>query len=343
MAEINNRDKDILGAIIQEYINTGEPVGSRVVARRYMMNISPATVRNAMADLEEAGYLYQPHVSAGRIPTPEGFRCYLNEIVELKTLPRSEMSMISRQMSLVKGGVKTRMSKASTLLSEISKNASIVILPRLDSFSFRHMEFVRLDDRRILVVLISRAGMVYNHTIECEDVSQEDLIKYSNYINDAYAGLSIQEMRDMLLEEMSKEKTRFDRIVSNAINLGVLAIDGVSDIPDIVIDGKESVFNHPGLVDFDRLKDIVRAFEDKGQILGILNRMIDQPGVRVMIGEEMDHIGMNDFCMVASGYCRGDIPVGSLGVIGPVRMDYARVIPLVDYMARVLGKVLKES
>jgi heat-inducible transcriptional repressor len=336
------RDKSILGAIIQEYVSTGEPVGSRIVARRYMVTISPATVRNVMADLEDRGFLYQPHVSAGRIPTPEGFRYYLSYIMELKSLPRGEKTLISQHMTKTLGGVKETLREASSLLSYISHNASIVILPKLNTFFFKRIDFVRLDENRILVVLVSKAGMVYNHIVYGEDISQDNLIKYANYLNDSYAELTIQEMRDMLVKEMSSEKSKFDSLVKKALNLGMTALEGVEEGPDIYIQGKESVFNSPELANLERLRDLVNAFEDKGRIVRILNRVLEDPGVKVLLGEDMEHMGMDDFSMVASGYCRGDVPIGSLGVIGPIRMDYSRVIPLVGYMAKVLSDMLED-
>jgi heat-inducible transcriptional repressor len=336
------RDKSILGAIIQEYVSTGEPVGSRIVARRYMVTISPATVRNVMADLEDRGFLYQPHVSAGRIPTPEGFRYYLSYIMELKSLPRGEKTLISQHMTKTLGGVKETLREASSLLSYISHNASIVILPKLNTFFFKRIDFVRLDENRILVVLVSKAGMVYNHIVYGEDISQDNLIKYANYLNESYAELTIQEMRDMLVKEMSSEKSKFDSLVKKALNLGMTALEGVEEGPDIYIQGKESVFNSPEMANLERLRDIVNAFEDKGRIVRILNRVLEDPGVKVLLGEDMEHMGMDDFSMVASGYCRGDVPIGSLGVIGPIRMDYSRVIPLVGYMAKVLSELLED-
>jgi len=340
--QLSERDKSILGAIIQEYVATGEPVGSRVVSRKYMPALSPATVRNVMADLEEIGLLYQPHISAGRIPTPEGFRYYLSDIMQLKELPKGEKNLISRHMAKTMGDMKETLNETSLLLSQISRNASIVIMPKLTTFLFKRVDFVKLDENRILVILVSKSGMVYNHIVHGENITQDLLVKYANYINESYGDLTIQEMRDRLVKEMSKEKARFDSLVKNAVNLGMLALDGASDTPDIYIQGKESVFNSPDLADFHSLRDIVNAFEDKGKIVRILNRVLDVPGVKVLLGEDMESFGTDYFSLVASGYYRNAVPVGSLGVIGPIRMDYSRVIPLVGYMARILSDLLED-
>ena len=339
---LDERDKSILEAIIQEYIATGEPVGSRIVSRKYVQNISPATVRNVMADLEEMAFLYQPHVSAGRIPTPEGFRCFLDEIMEFKALPRGDRTMIARHLAKPVLSLKETIKQASHLLSQISRNAAIVIMPKLGTFFLKHIDFVRLDAKRILVILVSRSGVVYNQIVHDEDIFQDDLVSYSNYLNTYYADLTIQEMRDALLQEISSEKARFDRIVSQAIGLGMVALDCFEDTPDIVIEGKESIFNSPDLADLDKFREILNTFEDKGRIVRILNMVLEIPGVRVLLGEEMGYLGMQDFSMVASGYYRGDIPLGSLGVIGPIRMDYSRVIPLVGYMANYLSNMLED-
>lgn len=339
---LSERDKSILGAIIQEYVSTGEPVGSRIVSRKYTLALSPATVRNVMADLEEMGLLYQPHVSAGRIPTPEGFRFYLSSIMEVKALPRGEKNMISRHMAKTLGDVKETLREASFLLSQISKNASIVIMPKLESILLKRIDFVRMDENRILVILVSKAGIVYNHIAHGEDISQDLLLKYANYLNQFYADLTIHEMRDRLVKEMSSEKARFDSLVRQAISLGMTALDGIEGTPDIYIQGKQSVFNSPGMADLDKLRDLVSTFEDKGKIVRILNRVLEDPGVKVMLGKEMENFGMDDFSLVASGYYRRDVPVGSLGVIGPIRMDYSRVIPLVGYMAKILSDLLED-
>ncbi len=344
MNKLSERDKSILGSVIQEYIATGEPVGSRIVARRYMLNISPATVRNVMADLEDMGYLYQPHVSAGRIPTPEGFRLYLAEIAAFSKLNNATKSLITTHMQKASGDVTQLLKEASHLLSEISQNASVIILPKLDTFYFKRVDFVRLDSSRVLVVLISKTGMVYNHIVYGEDITSDDLTKYANYLNESYRGMTIFEMRDRLMEQMKGEKRLFDSVIGKATSLGVQALSCVGDVPDVVIEGKDSVYNNPGISDLGSLRDVVRAFEDKGQIVRMLNQVLDAdlPGVKMMIGDEMNSLGVQDFSLIASGYGRGSQRVGSLGVIGPMRMDYGRVVPLVEYMAGVLSNLLED-
>ncbi|MDT8284819.1 MAG: heat-inducible transcriptional repressor HrcA [Thermovirgaceae bacterium] len=343
MFQLTDRDKTILGAIILEYVASGEPVGSRILSRKYLTTLSPATVRNIMADLEDLGLLYQPHVSAGRIPTAEGFRYYLNDIIELRALPRGDKSLITRQMSQGTGDIRDVLRRASYLLSQISQNASIILLPKLSTFFFRRIDFVRLDESRIMVILVSKAGMVYNSIVYGEDLSQDKLNTYANYLNEKYINVTIQKMRDGLLKEMTGEKAKFDSLVRDAISLGVTALDGFEDQPDLFIQGKDAVFNNPELMDLGRLRDIVNAFEDRGRIVRILNKVLEIPGVRVLLGEDLEPIGMDDFSMVASGYYRKDVPVGSLGVLGPIRMDYSRVIPLVGYMAKVLSDLLEEE
>jgi len=339
---INQRDKQIFGFIMQEFINTGEPVGSRVVSRRYGLDISSATIRNIMSDLEEMGFLSQPHVSAGRLPTKDGIHYYLDEILKIRTIPKQEKTLISRKLSKKTGSLKDTLQKAGILLSEISGNTSIVLLPKINAFTLKRVEFVRLDQGRFLVILISKSGLVYNHIVEGDDISQDDLSKYSNYLNDKYSGLSIHKMRKLLSDEMVSEKSMFDNMVKHALELGILAIDNVEDSPDFVMEGKDIVFNCPELTDIEKLREIVRTFEDKSRMLRLLNQVYDGTGVKIFIGEEIGNIGTNEFSMVASSYSHNDTPAGSLGVIGPMRMDYQRVIPLVEYMAKVLSTMLEE-
>ncbi|OPZ57762.1 MAG: Heat-inducible transcription repressor HrcA [Deltaproteobacteria bacterium ADurb.Bin510] len=295
-----------------------------------------------MADLDELGYLFQPHVSAGRLPTPEAFRYYLAEIVELKDLAVSDKSLIRDHMSRVGGDFQQSLREASHLLSEISQSAAIIILPKVGSLTFKRIELLRLDRQRILVILVNSAGLVYNHVISGEDLPQDDLATYANYLNATFAGLTIQQMRDRLLDEMSSDKARFDKMVRQALVIGQRAMVEVDSPPDVVIDGKSTVLSHPGVSDLSKLKELVAAFEDKGRMVKLLNRMLEVPGVKVLLGDDMGPAGMDEFTMVASGYSRGGTPVGSLGVIGPLRMDYGRVIPLVEYMSRVLSSVLED-
>ncbi|MEA3221640.1 MAG: heat-inducible transcriptional repressor HrcA [Thermodesulfobacteriota bacterium] len=340
---LNIRGKKILGAIVQEYIADGEPVGSRVLAYKYGLGLSPATIRNVMVELEETGCLHQPHVSAGRVPTIEGLRLYLDEILELKAMSNGEKSLITRHMGKGIGSLNDTLKESLYLLSEFSRNASIIILPKLAMFVLKHIEFVRLDAHKILVILVSKSGMIHNHIVYSEDVPpQGKLNKYNNYLNDLYADLTVKEMRDTLVKDMLGEKARFDNIVRQAISLSMRALDSVEDTTDLWIEGKESIFDYPEFADLDKLKEIVRAFEDKGKIVRILTKIIETPGVKVFLGEDLTNIGISDCGMVATGYCKGSVPVGSLGVIGPMRMDYAKVIPLVDYISRVLSNLLEE-
>lgn len=342
MTALNERDKQILGFIIQEYIATGEPVGSRILTRKYLPNLSAATIRNVMADLDDLGLLFQPHVSAGRLPTPAAFRYYLAELVELKDLAVSDKTMIRDHMNRVGGDFQQSLREASHLLSDISQGASVIILPKLSSLTFRRIELLRLDAQRILVILINSAGLVYNHVISGEDLPKDDLSTYANYLNDTFGGQTIQQMRDRLINEMSSDKAHFDRMVRQALLIGQRAMADFEDTPDVVIDGKSTVLSHPGVSDLSKLKDLVAAFEDKGRMVKLLNRMLDVPGVKVLFGDDLEPAGMQEFTMVASGYSRGGTRVGSLGVIGPTRMDYTRVIPLVEHMSRVLSSVLED-
>jgi heat-inducible transcriptional repressor len=336
------RQKRILGAIIHEYIAGGEPVGSGILARKYGLSLSSASIRNVMSDLEEIGYLSQPHISAGRIPTIDGMRFYLEEILEPQSISEGDMSLIEGRIGKKSGNVETTLKDALYLLSNFSKAASVIVLPKPDSFVLKNIEFIRINNERVLVILVSRLGMVYNHIVYGEDISQDELIKYSNYLNDKYAGLTIRQMRDKLAREMSDEKTRFDTLVNQAISLSMRALDTVEKDVDMWIEGKESVFDYPGFADLGKIKEIVGAFEDKGKILRILNRVIESPGVKVFLGDDQDRTGIADCGVVAAGYGKGDLAFGSLGIIGPLRMDYSRVIPLVDYISKALGNLLED-
>ncbi len=341
--DLSQRAKLVLASVVARYISTAEPVGSRTVSKQDNVEVSPATIRNVMMDLEEMGYLSQPHVSAGRVPTADGLRFYVDSILELGDLDKASKDMIRRQMGdtreLDLGDVFKSTSRA---LSMISKQTSLVAAPNPEQEVFRHMEFVLLSPGLILVVLVSMSGGVQNRVIEAEeDLDQEDLDKSTRYLNELLKDLNLSQVKRKVAQEMAQEKNRFDKVLSRALSLGQKAVATPME-GDLYIDGQINLLGQPEFSDVARLKGIFRAFEEKSTLLRLLDKAMTAGGVRLLIGSESELAGLEGISLVTSSYGDGETPLGALGVIGPTRMDYSVVIPMVDFTARLVSRILDQ-
>ncbi|ABQ24425.1 heat-inducible transcriptional repressor HrcA [Geotalea uraniireducens] len=337
---LSDRGKQILEAIIEDYIVTAEPVGSRTITRRHPLSLSPATVRNVMADLEEMGFLVSPHTSAGRIPTDKAYRFYVNSLLAVKNIGRDEQEEIVRRCSLAGKDIGEVLKETSRMLSATSHYMGIVMAPRFDSNVFRHMEFVKLGSRRILAILVSQNGTVQNRIIEAdEDVSAADLTRMSNYLNELLQGLTIAQVRHRLIEEMQSEKARYDLLLARALALSSKTLD--EEDAQVFIEGQVNILEQPEFADVGRMKDIFRTFEKKSAILELLDRAMAAEGVQIFIGSESHLSEMPGMSLITSTYVTGQNTLGVLGVIGPTRMGYAKVIPIVDYTAKLVSRLLE--
>jgi heat-inducible transcriptional repressor len=337
---LSPRGKQILEAIIEDYITTAEPVGSRTVTRRHPFSLSPATVRNVMADLEDLGFLTSPHTSAGRIPTDKAYRFYVNSLLSVKTIGRDEQEEIVRCCSLVGRDIGEVLKETSRLLSATSHYMGIVMAPRFDANVFRQMEFVKLGSRRILAIMVSQNGTVQNRIIEAaEEVSGDDLLRMSNYLNDLLKGLTISQVRSRLLEELRSEKARYDSLMARALALSAQTLNEES--AEVFIEGQVNILEQPEFSDVEKMKDIFRTFEKKNAMLELLDRAMAAEGVQIFIGAESHLSGMPGMSLITSTYMTGKNTLGVLGVIGPTRMGYAKVIPIVDYTAKLVSRLLE--
>jgi heat-inducible transcriptional repressor len=325
------RQRKVLQAVIQEYIATAEPVGSRRVCHKYSFDISPATVRNIMADMEEIGFLFQPHASAGRIPTESGWRFYIDSILEVTPLSEAEKALVagSLKRKLPAGEVLKDTSRA---LSSISGHTAIVSAPRFTQAVFKHIEFIRLRKGIILVICVSPAGIVQNKVIEVEEtLDQAKLDRFSRYLTELLSEMTIEEAKKKILREMQAEKDLFNRLLSSALELSE------KNLPDgegtVYIEGKTNILRYPELCEIDKMKGI---------LIKLLDKCITAQGVQIFIGSESKYNAIEGCSIVASPYVTGENVLGALGVIGPMRMNYARLIPLVRYTADLLGELIKE-
>jgi len=343
--QLSDRGKRILEAIVEEYIASAEPVASRSITRSHQLALSPATVRNVMADLEEMGFLTSPHTSAGRIPTDKAYRLYVNSILEVqKTLKGNKEGIreIRRRCQIEGKDVSEVLKETSRLLSATSHYMGVVLAPRFASDRFRHIEFVKLSSRRVLAILVSQSGTVQNRLIQTEkDLSADELVRMSNYLNELLQGLTIQEVRDKLISEMQSEKVRYDAMMAQALSFSQQAVAG--EEPEIFVEGQANILEQPEFSDAAKMREIFRAFEKKGMLLHLLDRAMEANGVQIFIGAESPILRKEGMSLIASTYMAGRDTVGVLGVIGPTRMGYDKVIPIVDYTAKLISRLLESE
>jgi heat-inducible transcriptional repressor len=340
--ELSARSRQILEAIVEDYIATAEPVGSSAVARRHALTLSSATVRNVMANLEELGLLTSPHTSSGRIPTEKAYRFYVDSLVALRQITRDEKKQIIRRCRQAGSGLTDILKETSRTLSCLSNYMGIVLAPNFTADVFRHIEFIHLGARKLLAILVSRNGSVQNRLVETdEDFSAEDLIRMGNYLNELMQGLTIFQARERILEEMKKEKSQYDHLMSRALRISEQAVTVVAE--EIFVEGQARILDQPEFSDARRMKDIYQAFEQKGRLLQLLGSCMTAEGVHIFIGSESTVSQSAGVSMITSRFVTSSNTVGVLGIIGPTRMGYSSVIPIVDYTARLVSRLLKEG
>ncbi len=341
---LSSRDQEVLKAVVTDYISYGEPVGSRTISKKYIKNISPATIRNIMADLEELGYLYQPHASAGRIPTEKGLRLYIEFLMESRKIKEEEEYLIRKAYKDLSGSTDEILKVTSKILSEFCCQVGIVMLNRVEEIKFKRIEFIKLHDFNILVILVSESGIIHQRFIRTdEDISQEDLDKYSRYLNDILKNLTLKEVKEKILNDMAQDKAIFDEIYFRTLGILKKALSDDSSLnASLYIEGQSNLFNNPEFSDVERMKRILRALEDKSRIIKLLDMAVGSTkGVQIIFGPEINIQELREIGIVSSPYKRGDVVLGVLGVMGPMRMDYARIIPLVEFTANVLSEYIE--
>jgi heat-inducible transcriptional repressor len=340
---LSPRDREILRDIIVTYVLSAEPVSSRSVAKQGRLGLSAATIRNVMADLEEWGYLVQPHTSAGRVPTPAAYHMFIESMMQARKLPARERRYIEENLASTPADADQLIGIASHLLSELSQQVSIVVAPAIGDTVLKAVDFVPVADRKVLCVVVSQAGFVDNRIIETEEeIPREELTRISNYLTGSFAGHTLRDIRDRLLRQMTEERLQVDNMLARTIELARegLALDSR---PEVLVDGASALLARPELADIQRVRRMFEAFTDKARLVRMLNGCIQGGGVRVLIGDDSDLTSELDFSLVASAYRVGELPLGTLGIFGPSRMDYQKIIPLVHYLGRALSRTLSEK
>ncbi len=341
-ADLNARAREILRLIVDTYVESGEPVGSRTLSRRLSQTMSPATIRNVMADLEDAGLLYAPHTSAGRLPTSAGLRLFVNGLLQMGALSQDERTSIESQCAIDGRSLSDALGEATTLLSGLSGCAGLVLAPKTDR-PLKHIEFVSLGPGRALVVLVTADGVVENRVIEVPlDIPISSLTMASNYLTTRLSGRTLGEARDEVLTEITAQQSELDQLTAKVVQAGIATWTG-GDTGQLIVRGQANLLTvgEGGAQDIDRIRALFEALETREALLKLIEVTGNGEGVQIFIGAEnalFDHAGCS---MIVTPYTnRSEQIVGAIGVIGPLRLNYARIIPLVDYTAKVVGKLI---
>jgi len=339
--DIGARAKKILHAVVSEYLATGEAVGSQTVTRRYGLDVSAATVRTVMGELEEVGLLRHAHASGGRLPTERGLRYYVDMLLRVRSLTAGEKDEIRERLAPAGGDVPEVMQRTTRMLRELSHLTVVVQAPRPDSDVVQHLEFVQMRDGQLLAVIASASGQIQNKLIPVDaTLSPSELDRINNFLNGLVSGLTLEQVRARLLEEIASERSAHDQMVARALQLATAAVP-VDPTPDVLVDGQSNLLS--GKADLERAKLLLRTLEEKDLVVRLLERTLSAPGICVFIGAEANLADLTDVSVVAAPYVADGRPLGTVGVIGPSRMNYSRVIPLVDFTAEMIGEALGKS
>jgi len=340
--EISKRDREILRAIIHDFISSGEPVGSQAIAPR--CDLSPATVRSAMADLEELGYLAKPHTSAGRVPTDKGFRLYVDSLLRVRAPAPKDRERI--ESGVQPAALPDLLADTGRLLHEITHHTALVVAPQLDQDLFRRIEFVQLREDRILAIFVSQAGVVQNRLITVDfPIARGELEYAANYLNEKLGELTLEQVHERLRAEREAEQALYDQLQQKALQLAraAFADQGLPE-PEVRVEGEASFLDDPAFAaDVEKMRKLFSALARKDRVLHVLRRVMEAREVRIFIGAESELLDVPGLAVVAAPYTQGEKVLGALAVVGPTRMNYGRVIPLVEYTARAVSRTFGDE
>lgn len=339
--QLNPRAELLLKTLIERYVIDGEPVGSRALARHAGIDLSPATVRNVMVDLEELGLVSSPHTSAGRVPTQRGYRLFVDTLLKIRPLDERQARVLREELSPDQDPHQL-IENASHLLSEISKLAGVILVPHRDEqTTFRHIDFLGLSARRILVILVTQEGRVDNRIIVADrDYTPSELEQAANYFNDCYAGKLLVDVKQSLMSEVQQASADLQRTIKLATEMARKAFADKGTTDELVVSGESNLMDIPDLGDIKKLRKLFDAFTAKRDLLHLLDQCLRGNGIKIFIGAESGHAALEDCSVVTASYSVGQCLVGTLGVVGPTRMAYDHVIPIVDLTARLLSAAL---
>jgi len=340
----SERARHILRVLVEHYIREGQPVGSRTLARSAGLDLSPATIRNVMADLEDLGFIAAPHTSAGRVPTARGYRFFVDTLVKLQPLTATEVLKLQSQFEDRFLDAKSIATTASSALSALTSLAGVVTIPRQPQVTLRHIEFLPLTGRRVLAILVVNDAEVQNRILDMErDYTEDELRRAANFLNEQFTGRSLAEVRAQLLADLDGTREVVNRLMLESISGADRQDAKAADASGFVLSGETKLMDFQELSDVERIKQLFEAFGQQREILNLLDRSVAAQGVQIFIGEESGYRILDACTVVAAPYTKDDQIVGVLGVIGPTRMAYERVIPIVDITARLVGAALNSG
>jgi heat-inducible transcriptional repressor len=339
---LNERSREIFRHVVDAYVETGEPIGSRTLSRRLASHLSPATIRNVMADLEEAGLLFAPHTSAGRLPTEYGLRLFVSGLLEVGALAPEEREQIDLRCRAAGRSLEQLLGEATTMLSGLSACAGLVLAPKTDA-ALKHIEFVNLGPGRALVVMVTEAGVVENRLIEVpRGLPPSALQEATNYLAARLAGRTLEEAREAVTEELENKRAQLDELSTRVVQEGLATWTGSKTDGALIVRGQGNLLQDVHAIeDLERIRHLFDALETREQMLRLLDLVNTAEGVQIFIGSENELFSTAGCSMIVAPYqnSREEI-VGAIGVIGPTRINYARIIPLVDYTAKVIGRLI---
>ncbi len=336
--DLESRVKAILTTIVASYIENAEPVGSRTLSKHLGLDLSAASIRNVMADLTEQGYLDQAHASAGRVPTDKAYRFYVDSVVKAATLPAHVKQMVDEVVHQSSESLEKTLVGTTKLLALLTHFTGVVAAPRVNTTRLKQIEFIRISEKQVFVVLITRSNLAYNKIIEVsEDLPQDFLNSVSGYLNSQFSNCSLFEIRERMLERLVEEKEQYDQLLAQVIRLSKKAFD-FSEERELYVEGQFNILR--AVDDLDSMQRLMKTLEERISILGLLDRTLTARGVKILIGIESNMEDLHGFSVVTANYGNGTSPLGSIGVIGPTRMDYNRIVPIIDYTAKSLTRTI---
>ena len=341
---LREKDIQVFKLVVENYLKVGKPISSGHIVHRIDRPVSSATVRNIMAKLEDLGYLHQPHTSAGRIPTDKGLRFYVNNLFEEAMYPDKSIDLPTEEFKREKGDFNSLLDNVSHILSEHSDNLGFVLSPRVSIVNFRHLRFIKVSEEKIMIILITTFNLVLTEIVETKSyLTQVELDRASRYINENFRGRNLLSVRDLLLREIPAYRMRYESIVRNLISLLKTYFLQEEKDNQIFIQGSAKLLEKPELFDMERLKSLFQRFEEKARLARLLSDVISLDRVKVLIGSEFNLPDISDCSLVLSHYGYDRQILGSLGIIGPKRIPYRRIIPLVDCVAKKLSETISFS
>ncbi len=342
MAELSQRARNILYHAVVEYVSTGEPVGSRTLSKKAGLDLSPASIRNVLSDLEELGYLMQPHTSAGRVPTDKAFRLFIDVLMEVRDLSAEDHERIRVRFERMEPGQNV-MRATGQLLSELTGTAAVVMTPRAETLTLKHLRFIPTAPGEVLAVLVMSNGSVQNRFFRAQ-LTDVDLSKIHNLLDDVIEGRSLGDLRELFARRLATERVKHDDLRRTAFELGEAAVNEAAESPsDLVIEGQSKLFGKREFADADGMKHVVSALDAREQLVRLLDETMAAKGVSVVVGREAGELGGGQLSIVGASYIDHGRPAGTIGIIGPTRMDYPKMVPLVTATARAMSAFIERT